>query len=128
MASLSCTAEISWEAPNFDTYNQTRLLLGINPGNFNYRLDPGKTFCSPEVAMAYSGEGLEHLSHIFHRAFRNNLCRGKFKKARRPVLLNSWEGVYFDFNGEKLVQMARDAASMGIELFVMDDGWFGQAG
>ena len=110
----------------FDTYNQTRLLLGINPGNFNYRLDPGKTFCSPEVAMAYSGEGLEHLSHIFHRAFRNNLCRGKFKKARRPILLNSWEGVYFDFNGEKLVQMARDAASMGIELFVMDDGWFGK--
>lgn len=110
----------------FDTYNQTRLLLGIHPGNFQYRLEPDETFCSPEVAMTYSNKGLEHLSHTYHKAYRNNLCRGKFKKARRPVLLNSWEGVYFDFNGEKLLQMARDAASMGIELFVMDDGWFGK--
>lgn len=110
----------------FDTYNQTRLLLGIHPGNFQYRLEPDETFCSPEVAMSYSNKGLEHLSHTYHRTYRNNLCRGKFKKARRPVLLNSWEGVYFDFNGEKLLQMARDAASMGIELFVMDDGWFGK--
>ena len=72
----------------FDTYNQTRLLMGIHPGNFQYRLEPDETFCSPEVAMTYSNKGLEHLSHTYHRTYRNNLCRGKFKKARRPVLLN----------------------------------------
>ena len=71
--------------------------------------------------------GLEHLSHIFHRAFRNNLCRGKFKKARRPVLLNSWEGVYFDFNGEKTGADGQGTPlPWALKLFVMDDGWFGK--
>ncbi len=110
----------------FDTYNQTRILMGIHPDNFHYCLEPGAVFCSPEAAMAYSENGLEQLSHIFHKAYRNNLCRGKYKNTRRPVLLNSWEGVYFDFTGEKLLNMAKDAADMGIELFVMDDGWFGK--
>lgn len=110
----------------FDTYNQTRVLMGIHPDNFHYCLNPGERFYAPEVAMAYSEHGLEQLSHIFHKAFRCNLCRGKFKKTRRPVLLNSWEGVYFDFTGEKLLRMAKDASEMGIELFVMDDGWFGK--
>ena len=75
--------------------------------------------------MVYSEAGLETLSQRYHTAYRHNLCRGKYKTARRPVLLNSWEGVYFDFDGDKLVRMAREAAELGAELFVMDDGWFG---
>lgn len=109
-----------------DHIQQTRIILGIHPDNFTYHVAPGDAFYAPEVAMAYSANGLGHLSRLYHRAYRHNLCRGKFKTARRPILLNSWEGVYFDFNGEKLLKMAESAAEMGIELFVMDDGWFGK--
>lgn len=109
-----------------DQFNQTRLLMGIHPGNFCYKLEKEECFYTPEIAMVYSGEGFEKMSHIFHRAIRNNLCRGKFKNARRPVLINNWEGTYFDFTGEKLLAMAKDAKEMGVELFVMDDGWFGK--
>ncbi len=109
-----------------DQYNQTRILMGIHPGNFCYRLDPSESFLAPETAMAYSANGLGALSRIYHKAYRNNLCRGKYKTSRRPVLLNSWEGVYFDFDGQKLIDMAREAADIGVELFVMDDGWFGK--
>lgn len=109
-----------------DQFNQTRLLMGIHPGNFCYKLEKEECFYTPETAMVYSGEGFEKMSHIFHRAIRNNLCRGKFKNARRPVLINNWEGTYFDFTGEKLLAMAKDAKEMGVELFVMDDGWFGK--
>ncbi len=109
-----------------DQYDQTRLLLGIHPDNFCYRLDPGECFYAPEAAMAYTGKGLGSLSRIFHRAYRTHLCRGPWMKKRRPVLLNSWESVQFDFNGEKLLAMAKEAANLGIELFVLDDGWFGQ--
>lgn len=110
----------------YDQYNQTRILMGIHPENFTYCLGPKEKFYAPEVAMAYSSQGLGRLSHIYHRAYRKNLCRGKFKDTRRPILLNSWEGVYFDFNGRKLLKMAEDAAKLGVELFVMDDGWFGK--
>lgn len=109
-----------------DQYDQTRILMGIHPENFSYCLKGGERFYAPEVALSYSDAGLTPLSQNYHRAYRNNLCRGKYKTARRPVLLNSWEGVYFDFNGEKLLRMAEDAADLGIELFVMDDGWFGK--
>lgn len=109
-----------------DQYNQTRILLGIHPDNFTWALNPGCCFWAPEVAMAYSDSGLGSLSRIYHKAFRENLCRGKWKSERRPVLLNSWEGVYFDFNGDKLIEMAKNAAELGVELFVMDDGWFGK--
>lgn len=109
-----------------DQFDQTRVVLGIHPGNFSYKLDPGETFQAPEAAMVYSDTGFTTLSHRYHDAYRNNLCRGKFKKARRSVLLNSWEGVYFGFDAEKLVQMAKEAADLGVELFVMDDGWFGK--
>lgn len=110
----------------YDQMNQTRLVMGIHPDNFTYVLEPGEAFWAPEAAMVYSDKGLERMSHIFHKAFRNNLCRGKYKNARRPVLLNNWEGTYFDFTGEKLIQMAEEAAGMGVELFVLDDGWFGK--
>lgn len=112
-------------AAELDQFGQTRVALGIHPGNFCWTLARGESFLAPEAALAYSGSGMGELSRIYHRAFRNNLCRGKYKKARRPVLLNSWEGVYFDFDGEKLIRMAREAADLGVELFVMDDGWFG---
>ena len=106
--------------------DDTRLVMGIHPENFNYEVAPGETFCTPEVAMVYSGEGLGAMSRNFHRAVRNNLCRGEFKNARRPVLINNWEGTYFDFTANKLVSMAEEAAKLGVELFVMDDGWFGK--
>ena len=109
-----------------DQYNQTRLLLGIHPDNFCYCVKPAERFYAPEAALAYSAQGLGRLSRIFHQAYRTHLCRGKWTAKRRPVLLNDWEGVYFDFDGDKLIQMARDAADLGIELFVMDDGWFGK--
>lgn len=109
-----------------DQFDQARVVMGINPGNFRYKLEPGEVFHTPEAVMVYSDQGFEKMSHIFHKAFRDHLCRGKFKNARRPVLINNWEGTYFDFTGEKLLAMAKDAADMGVELFVMDDGWFGK--
>ncbi len=104
----------------------TRVNVGINPENFNFTLEAGDSFVTPEVAMVYSNEGFGKMSRCYHKAIRNNLCRGKFKTARRPVLINNWEGTYFDFNADKLVAMANDASKIGIELFVMDDGWFGK--
>ena len=113
-------------AAHKDQYSQTRVLMGIHPDNFRYCLYKGDCFYAPEAAMAYSGQGMNALSQIYHKAYRHNLCRGAYKTARRPILLNSWEGVYFDFNAEKLMNMARKAAQLGIELFVLDDGWFGK--
>lgn len=104
----------------------TRVNVGINPEGFNYEIEAGNIFTTPEVAMVYSGEGFGKMSRCYHKAIRNNLCRGKFKTSRRPVLINNWEGTYFNFNADKLVSMAEDASKIGIELFVMDDGWFGK--
>ena len=105
---------------------KTRVIAGINPENFNFEIADNGTFTCPEVAMVYSNEGFGKMTNCFHRAIRNNLCRGKFKNAVRPVLINNWEGTYFDFNADKLVAMAHEAKKMGVELFVMDDGWFGK--
>ena len=108
-----------------DQHERTRVVAGINPEGFDYTVDAGDTFETPEVALVYSGEGFGKLTNNYHDAIRNNLCRGKFKNARRPVLINNWEATYFDFNADKLVAMAKDAAEIGVELLVMDDGWFG---
>lgn len=108
-----------------DMVERTRVVAGINPDGFRYLLNPNDTFTTPEVALVYSNEGFSKLSNQYHRATRNNLCRGKYKNARRPVLINNWEATYFDFNADKLVAMAKDAAALGVELLVMDDGWFG---
>ena len=126
MAFPSCTAAIFLGSAEFDTYNQTRLLLGIHPGNFQYRLEPDETFCSPEVAMTYSNKGLEHHVPYLSQGLPQQPVPGQIQKSPPSCPVKQLEGVYFDFNGEKLLQMARDAASMGIELFVMDDGWFGK--
>ncbi|MBO5374393.1 MAG: alpha-galactosidase, partial [Clostridia bacterium] len=105
---------------------KTRVVAGINSENFNFEVCAGDSFTAPEVAMVYSAQGYASMSNCFHKAIRNNLCRGKFKNAQRPVLINNREGTYFDFNADKLVSMAHEAAKMGVELFVMDDGWFGK--
>lgn len=109
-----------------DQMNQTRVVMGLNPDNFTWKLEPGESFRAPEVIMGYSSGGLGKLSRIYHRALRYNVCRGKYKTARRPILINNWEGTYFDFNAEKLIQIAKEAHQLGVELFVMDDGWFGK--
>ena len=108
-----------------DQHETTRVVAGINPDGFNYIIAPNEKFSTPEVALVYSNEGFGKLSNCYHKAVRNNLCRGKFKNSRRPVLINNWEATYFDFNADKLVSMAKDAAKIGVELLVMDDGWFG---
>lgn len=109
-----------------DQLDQTRLVCGIHPDDFAWRLAAGECLWLPEVVMAHSGGGLGGVSRIFHKALREHLCRGVWKDKRRPVLLNSWEAAYFDFTGGQLVDAAREAAELGAELFVVDDGWFGQ--
>lgn len=109
-----------------DQIGQTRFAMGIHPAFFRYEVKPGEKFTTPEVAMSYSSEGLGRLSQNYHRLTRNNICRGAYKHARRPILINNWEATYFDFNTEKLVQIAKESAEVGIEMLVMDDGWFGQ--
>lgn len=108
-----------------DQVNQTRFVMGIHDAGFRYRLQTGEHFVSPEVMMVYSNQGLGEMSHNYHTLIQEHICRGKYKKARRPVLINNWEGTYFDFTSEKLASIAKDASELGIEMFVMDDGWFG---
>ncbi|RKI91278.1 alpha-galactosidase [Parablautia intestinalis] len=108
-----------------DQYNQTRMLLGLSDELFSYPLETGGAFHVPEVVLTYSGTGLAALSQNLHSCFQNHLCRGKYKDKARPVLLNSWEASYFDFNGESIYQLGKQAAELGIEMLVMDDGWFG---
>lgn len=111
-------------------FDSLRCLMGINPEGFRWKLDAGASFSAPEVIMVYSGQGMEHMSHTFHDIFREHLINGanadsKYRDAPRPVLINNWEATYFDFDSDKLVAIAREAAKNGIEMLVMDDGWFG---
>lgn len=104
----------------------TRLTVGIQDTQFEFHLDSGESFTAPEVILSFSENGLGQLSRNYHKAIRHNLCRGKYKTERRPVLINNWEATYFDFTPEKLVAIAKDAKELGIEMLVMDDGWFGK--
>ena len=108
-----------------DSDSGARVLLGINPEGFTWRLEPDESFVTPEAVMVYSNEGLGGMSRIFHKLYRNNLCRGYWKTRKRPILINNWEATYFDFNEEKLYDIAKTASELGIEMLVMDDGWFG---
>lgn len=108
-----------------DPFDQTRLVMGIHPDRFSWKLIPFDTFTAPEVMMAYSGRGLTRLSHIYHDAFRQNMCNSRYMVEKRPVLVNSWEAAYFNFTHDSLVEMAKNAVAMGVDLFVLDDGWFG---
>ena len=105
--------------------NQVRMLMGINSECFSWELKPNEQFSTPEVILSYSDSGMETLSHNFHNVIRNNICTGEYKLSERPVLINNWEATYFDFNTEKIIDIARESARLGIELMVLDDGWFG---
>lgn len=109
-----------------DPYDMSRMFIGLNPFDFNWRLEAGENFTSPEAVMVYSDKGIGEMSRIYHRLYLNNLCRSKYAKKPRPVLINSWETVYFDFNEEKLLEIAENARKIGVELMVLDDGWFGE--
>lgn len=102
-----------------------RLLLGLNPYHFCYTLEPGASFTAPEAALVCSPSGFGQMSRQLHRAIRENLIHDPYQGGRRPVLINNWEATEFHFDGSKLVSIAQAAAPLGIELFVMDDGWFG---
>lgn len=109
-----------------DQADQTRFVCGIHPDDFDWTLNPGESFDTPEVLMSCSAEGFGGMSRNLHDLIRENVCRGEWKHKRRPILINNWEGTYFDFTGDKLVSIAEEAAKLGVELFVMDDGWFGK--
>lgn len=109
-----------------DQMEQVRLVMGINPELFHWELKPSEVFDTPEVIMSYSSNGMEKLSHNFHKTIREHVCRGKYKLAERPVLINNWEATYFDFNEEKILKIAEQAASLGVDMLVLDDGWFGK--
>ncbi len=108
-----------------DQFDQTRLVMGIHPDRFSWKLEPGESFFAPEVILAYTDRGLTKLSHMYHDIFRTNISSNIYRNKKRPVLLNSWEAAYFDFRHETLVDMARHGAELGADLFVLDDGWFG---
>ena len=107
-----------------NTYNGTRAYIGINPTNFQFVLEKGESFQTPEAVLVYSANGLGEMSRIYHKLYRTRLCRGKYRDAERFVLINNWEATYFDFNEDKIVAIAEKAAKIGIDTMVLDDGWF----
>lgn len=109
-----------------DQHDQIRVTAGINPDSFEWRLEPGESFQTPEAAFSFSKDGLGQLSRNFHEFIRDHVMRSKLAKARKPVLINNWEATYFDFTKDKLVEIAESAADLGVDLFVLDDGWFGK--
>ena len=108
-----------------DTRGCPRVLWGINPEEFRWRLEPGEAFQTPEAVLVYSANGLGGMSRTFHHFYLDHLCRSQWAKKKRPLLINSWEAAYFDFDDDKLVEFAKEAKALGIEMLVMDDGWFG---
>lgn len=116
---FTCTAER-------DQYDQTRLTMGLSGEQFSWPLAPGERFTAPEVILSYSANGLAALSHSYHRTLRRHVCRGKYRDIPRPVLINNWEATYFDFTGDKILEIARRASELGVEMMVLDDGWYGK--
>ena len=106
-------------------FENSRLVMGIHPYHFCWTLEPGQAFTAPEAAMVCSPDGFGQMSRQYHRAIREHLLRDPYYGRQKPVLVNNWEATYFDFNADRLIDIAREAAALGIELFVMDDGWFG---
>ncbi len=107
------------------TFDMTRVTMGIHPEGFAWELKQGEVFQTPEVVMVYSDGGLNKMSQAYHRLYRTRLMRGKWRDEVRPILLNNWEATYFDFTEEKILTIAKKAKEVGVELFVLDDGWFG---
>ena len=110
------------EVSQFDT---VRLMCGIEPENFSWVLESGASFQAPEALLVYSAEGLGGMSRSYHELYRKHLIRSPYKDKKRPILINNWEGTYFDFDETKLYNIAKEAAALGVEMLVMDDGWFG---
>lgn len=106
-------------------HKYTRAVMGINHFDFNWLLEPGEEFVAPEVVMVYSDEGIGKMSRTFHDLYRQHLIRGEYRDKRRPILINNWEATYFGFDTDKLIGIAEQASKLGIEMLVMDDGWFG---
>lgn len=107
-------------------FDQVRMVMGIHSEQFCWKLIPGASFQAPEAVLVYSAEGLGKMTRSFHDFYRKHLIRSPYKYKKRPVLINNWEATYFDFNTEKLLDIAREAKRCGIEMLVMDDGWFGK--
>lgn len=108
-----------------DQYHTSRVSMGINSFDFSWLLEQGESFQTPEVVMVYSGQGLGEMSRTYHRLYRTRLCRGKYRDQSRPILINNWEATYFDFTADKIESIAKKGKELGLELFVLDDGWFG---
>lgn len=109
-----------------DMHSNARAQIGINPFDFTWNLEAKQEFQTPEVVMVYSPNGLTGMSHIYHDLYRERLARGSYRDKERPILINNWEATYFDFDNEKIKGIAKEASDLGIELFVLDDGWFGE--
>ena len=109
-----------------DQLEQVRLVMGIHPDTFEWTLEAGEAFYTPEVILSCSITGFAKLSQNFHHIIRNHVCRGTYQLSSRPVLINNWEATYFDFNEEKILNIARQASKLGIDMMVLDDGWFGK--
>ncbi len=109
-----------------DPYRTTRIVMGIHSFDFSWLLEPGESFQTPEAVLVYSAEGLGGMSRTYHKLYRTRLCRGAFRDRSRPILLNNWEATYFEFNSNTIEAIAREGRELGVELFVLDDGWFGK--
>lgn len=109
-----------------DQYGQTRMLMGLHSDLFHYSLEQGESLTVPETILSYTDKGFGQLSIQFHRCIMRHICRSKFRDQPRPVILNSWEAAYFNFDGETIFRLAKNAAALGIDMVVMDDGWFGK--
>lgn len=106
--------------------DSVRMTLGIHPDGFEWVLAPGAEFETPEAVLVYSSQGIGRMTRTFHNLYRNHLIRSKYLHQKRPILINNWEATYFGFDDDKLVDIAREAKKLGIEMLVMDDGWFGK--
>jgi alpha-galactosidase len=109
-----------------DPYGTTRVVMGINSFDFSWLLEPGQAFQTPEAVLVYSADGIGGMSRTYHKLYRTRLCRGQFRDRHRPILINNWEATYFNFNADKMEELARVGKELGLELLVLDDGWFGK--
>ncbi|MCC6095085.1 MAG: alpha-galactosidase, partial [Eubacterium sp.] len=108
-----------------DPFDQIRMVMGIHPETFEWKLEPGQDFQTPEAVLVYSDTGLGGMSRVLHDFYRNHLIRSPWQYRERPILINNWEATYFDFDSDKLVSIADEASRLGINMLVCDDGWFG---
>ncbi len=117
--SFLATAEVN-------NQDNSRMTIGLNPEVCRWQLEAGASFDCPEAVLVYSDAGFNGMSHLYHTLYRTRLCRGPWRDQPRPILINNWEGTYFDFNEERILAIAERAREIGVELFVLDDGWFGK--